>query len=622
MEEVCATCTGLQKHLKHPDRNPDTASGAVRWVDTDLSRLRLSSGSCRACALLLQGILLHHSRFASVREDDISIIAKSFHSGRPEKAQDHLSVELRWEECQDDCCEEDDHEHHEGYPDLKLEFFTDEVTTLKAHKKMIAWDTLPRTFQEAALFTKSLGVRFLWIDSLCIVQDDASDKLKASQELGGIFGNALLTLAATSAVDPSKGLFAPTTPPFKIQATDSKGSLSRVYVREQPSHFNFKAPFSASSMDEWELPFNTSNEANARTPLFRRAWAYSERLLSSRVLYFTDSEMILECQETYQCECERIVNANYDQRTTYTLKQEFAGVVAKGRSRDEDKSSNNGDKRIDSLVTQVAATTLTGGLGTMVAKRTDVLQLWSNIVTEYTARSLTQDTDRLLAISEIANCLSKAMHSGYIAGQWTSSTLGLLWYPNEGTHCRRPMHDPGRNVPSWSWASIEGSPIFFDNESAMDLACSVSFPANSSQVHIPLPIGGDTLELRAAMAAEVTFREDAENEYSLVRNNVSVEFEPDVIPLRGEDSVVQGATLVCVLISMSYRSSILGLVLKKLRSDKPLYRRIGRFECYECSKDGSVEDSEEAEALFDLWFPEIDDMTKIDERPRLTFAVI
>jgi hypothetical protein len=489
------------------------------------------------------------------------------------------------------------------------------LKTLEMYKKKISWDTLPSAFQEAVLLTKSLGVRFLWIDSLCVVQDDPSDKLCAALELDRIYGNSFLTIASTSAAEPTKGLLAPKMmQTFKVQANDSKGRLSKVYVREQPSHYSFKKPSDAGSpANNWELLSDASKEANARTPLLTRAWAYAERLLSPRVLHFTDSEMLLECREAFQCECGRIDDTTYDPRKTDSVKQDFAKCAA--------LSDANGNRRMDSVVSQLAATSLAAGADEVFTTTANPMELWSYIVTEYTSRNVTYDTDRLLAIAGVAKTLLRATNAGYIAGHWTSSTLGLLWYPSEGTQCRRPKQIAGRNVPSWSWASVEGSPIFSDNSSAMDLACSASFPSNGSR-NIFSPFSGDTVELRAAMATDVTFHEDVQNEYSLSHNGISVEFQPDVIPLRGEDDVKSGETLICVLVSMSFRSSILGLVLKKSRTKTPTYRRIGRFECYECLRDGSDEEPEDAEALFEHWFPEVDDMTQLDERPCDVFTIV
>jgi hypothetical protein len=169
---------------------------------------------------------------------------------------------------------------------------------------------------------------------------------------------------------------------------------------------------------------------------------------------------------------------------------------------------------------------------------------------------------------------------------------------------------------------VEGSPIFFDNASAMDLACTASFAADDAHEKVWLPTTGDTLELTASMATEVTFRIDSTNEYSLVRNGVSVEFRPDISPPRDDDAMRSGDTLVCVLVSMTFRSSIIGLVLKTSPSNPRYYRRVGRFECYECQKDSSNEEPEDAEALFEHWFPEIEDMTQLDDGPQRTFIVV
>jgi hypothetical protein len=106
-----------------------------------------------------------------------------------------------------------------------------------------------------------------------------------------------------------------------------------------------------------------------------------------------------------------------------------------------------------------------------------------------------------------------------------------------------------------------------------------------------------------------------------VKNRIAVEFTPDVVPLRGEDALQDGDTVICAFISMTYRSSIIGLVLKPASDNT--YRRVGRFECYECSpEDGGDEMGEDAEALFEHWFPEIQDMTQLDHLPQRQFIVV
>ncbi|KAF2637378.1 HET-domain-containing protein [Massarina eburnea CBS 473.64] len=724
---MCTTCKGLQKHLQIFDVEEESdAPNVVQWMNTTLPRLRVSSGSCRACALILQGILLHHERFTGVQEPNITVIAESFRSTPVQTVQDHLSVELRWRGVSNESCDGDAQQCEEAYPDMKLEFFTDgdcetsysaigkgrNITdaflqesglqtsrsmigkclakhtickhvkphvkpatlpkrvldvmiddpskavklheseydeneghyefgeylalsyvsglgknvpqttskTLKAHQKGISWASLPRTFREAVLLTRSRGFRWLWIDALCIVQDDSVEKLTEALNMDEIFGNAFVTIAATLAIDTSRGLFPTRVKPFKIQATDIKGSLTQIYVREQPCHYSFKAPFNGTHMNDWETPFNYSKEAILHTPLMKRAWAYSERLLSSRVLHFTDSEMILECREEYQCECGRIDDSTYDSRTTDPVKQDFARIVAESLSNNE---IVDGDvRRIDSVTSQLAAVSLVDFRQNISKNREEALQLWGYIVTEYTNRNLTYDADRLVAIGAVAKTLARPLGSGYVAGQWTCSTLGLLWYTREGAQCRRATQSPGIIVPSWSWASLEGSPIFVDNKSAMDLACNVDFSSPNSRDPVWSPVSGDKLKLTASMATEVNFRAESNSGYSLVRNGVGVKFKPDIDPPRGADAIDSGEKLVVILVSMTFRSSIIGLVLKRSELDSQLYRRVGRFECFECQVDGSEAEPEDAEALFEHWFPEIKDMTQLDDGPQRTFVVV
>ncbi|KAJ8114074.1 hypothetical protein OPT61_g3953 [Boeremia exigua] len=719
---ICAICKGLQKLSGPVGGIQDTA---LHLVDASLPDLRASAAGCRACGLLLQGILLHHDRFKQVKESNIRITAETFKLAPEQTSQDHLSVEVRWKE---DGHQEDDEHEHAGWPNLKLEYFTDgdgqssfsaigrgrqivsqplqdaglttvrdllknclsnhskcrrpksntlpkrvldvlrhdskdvylyeavssneksesecgdyvalshvwgvakglprtTTETIQSYKEGIPWTAMPIALQEAIVLTRALGIRWLWVDALCLVHDDAASKIDESMTMDQIFGNAFLTIAATSAADSSSyPLFPTQVQPFKIQATDNKGSAFKIYVREQPNHYSFKAPFDESAhMNDWELPFNMSDDANRDTPLLKRAWAFTERLLSPRILHFTKSEMIFECREGYQCECGRIDDVRFDSRATDSIKQDFARVIYEANRRPSfDGSVHDQMNGVESVTSQLASTTLTTGAEIISQKREEALQLWSYIITEFTARTITYASDRLLAIANIADQLSPALHSGYVAGQWTFSTLGLLWYPNDSTMCRRSKPLPDHNIPSWSWASVEGSSIFFDTASAMDLACRVSFASSEGDIASWSPLSGNTIELSAAMATEVTFNATGTTEsplYHLSRNGVLVEFTPDIIPPRGDDSLRNGEKLICVLVSMTYRSSIIGLVLQRSTSSD-VCRRVGRLECYDCSREGKDEMSEDAEALFDHWFPDIQDMSQLDNYPLQRFTVI
>lgn len=126
MVSVCGTCQSLQRHLKTLEGPQETENGTLQLVNTTLPSLRTSGSNCRACALLLNGILLHHDRFSDINEEKIRVRAESFASTPGRTFEDHLSVEVRWKEqdAEHDGCQDDQHEHV-GYPELKLEFFTD-----------------------------------------------------------------------------------------------------------------------------------------------------------------------------------------------------------------------------------------------------------------------------------------------------------------------------------------------------------------------------------------------------------------------------------------------------------------------------------------------------------------
>jgi hypothetical protein len=170
----------------------------------------------------------------------------------------------------------------------------------------------------------------------------------------------------------------------------------------------------------------------------------------------------------------------------------------------------------------------------------------------------------------------------------------------------------------------------------MDLACRVSFASQQSTSSSWSPLSGGNLELSAPMAAEVTLVSSPTDDsttpsYALQRNGISVDFTPDVVSPQGSDALRAGETLVCVLVSMTFRSSIIGLVLQpssssssSLATDDTVYRRVGRFECYECVQHGGDDDemSEDAEALFEHWFPEIQDMTQLDNCPMRRLTVV
>ena len=156
------------------------------------------------------------------------------------------------------------------------------TTNLQNMQCRIALEKLPRNFQDAVLVVRKLGLRFLWIDALCIVQDDLADWAREAARMADVYGSAHLTIAATSAKSSTDGFLkrpqvtAASIPYHVDTCTEPAGCLVITYEPERDSWY------SSIEMTRW----NT------------RGWTFQERLLSKRVLHFTARRLFWECRMT------------------------------------------------------------------------------------------------------------------------------------------------------------------------------------------------------------------------------------------------------------------------------------------------------------------------------------
>lgn len=151
------------------------------------------------------------------------------------------------------------------------------IRSIGEFREGIAWESLPKTFQDAVMLTRRLGLRHIWIDSLCIIQDDQADWALESSRMAAIYSHAYLTLAATSSKDSAGGLF-----------------------REREKPFGF----TIQSLEQRVFAKALTHGDHIQQPLLERAWVLQERLLSPRVLHFFDKELVWECRTEAKCECE------------------------------------------------------------------------------------------------------------------------------------------------------------------------------------------------------------------------------------------------------------------------------------------------------------------------------
>ncbi|KUJ11207.1 HET-domain-containing protein [Mollisia scopiformis] len=136
------------------------------------------------------------------------------------------------------------------------------------------------TFLDAVLVTIKLGYRYVWIDSMCIIQDDEDDWRRESGLMADVYGNAVVNLAATASKDGLGGLFR--------ERVVSR--ISKQYVQTKSQQI-FEIP------DE-RLYFRCLDQS----PLSQRAWVFQERFLARRTIHFTAEQIFCECRRHIACE--------------------------------------------------------------------------------------------------------------------------------------------------------------------------------------------------------------------------------------------------------------------------------------------------------------------------------
>jgi hypothetical protein len=162
-------------------------------------------------------------------------------------------------------------------------FFKVRRGNLSAVQKTINIRELPKTFQDAIFIARELGFEYLWIDSLCIIQDDATDWTNESSLMCSVYSHADLNIAAAGAVDGSQGcMFERPPPQFWTYPV-------RLVFQNRERKFQFADPV-------------TYDRCVQSQPLVKRAWALQERLLARRTLHFSKTEIFWECKNKLACE--------------------------------------------------------------------------------------------------------------------------------------------------------------------------------------------------------------------------------------------------------------------------------------------------------------------------------
>ncbi|KAH7409439.1 heterokaryon incompatibility protein-domain-containing protein [Cadophora sp. MPI-SDFR-AT-0126] len=265
---------------------------------------------------------------------------------------------------------------------------------LDAWKVEISWGKLPNTLKEAVVVCSKIQISYLWIDALCIVQDDLEEMAVEIAQMANIYHNSTVTVAVARAASVDQEFLEPrtknetTNPTFEIPFQCSRptvlGSVTLIKISTDPE------------------------------PLDTRGWTLQERLLAPRTLEFGTLQTRFFCQHNPR--------GFTDGWTLRPGKSESRQDSLQEVSILQDKFNSIQDKAIELY-----------SLGFE-----DAMNNWLKLVEVYTHRHLTVSTDRILAISGIAERYGSAFGGQYCAGIWQSSFPRALFWTHSDKMMPRP----------------------------------------------------------------------------------------------------------------------------------------------------------------------------------------
>jgi hypothetical protein len=289
---------------------------------------------------------------------------------------------------------------------------------------------MPSSIQDAVTIIKALGIPYIWIDSLCILQDSLMDWRAESSKMLDVFGNATLTLFLDCAENDDDS-FLKSRPNeafqnrrgIELSLKGKSGQSSSVHILERCSRYRFNQPAKSSAIF-------TDDVVNSH--LSSRGWILQEQVISPRRLHFGHHQIYWICEQSSEAEDGTSLTSATPGwlRWLFTRPNIPTHVV-------EDK--------------------------TFLKSHRD----WAMLVENYTERSLTKREDRVVAISSLAKRFGDVFGDDYVCGCWRSVLeYNMMWTlkPVDLTYERASDKlETSKEYPSastWSWLSTEGAVIF------------------------------------------------------------------------------------------------------------------------------------------------------------------
>jgi hypothetical protein len=279
---------------------------------------------------------------------------------------------------------------------------------MKDWRVSLPFETLPKTFQDAVIVTSKLDICYLWVDALCIIQDDAEDTAREISQMARIYNSAMITIAASRAKTVNEGFL-------------------QVRNAADPLHLMFKLPYQTRKEELGSVmlinPRRFGHAWSSHEPLDARAWAFQEKYLSPRFLDYRSPQLQWACRlPTYSTDTRYVDGWESDSENKFY-----------GSSRDW----------------------LFNPLDPVPEKHEKHLEEWSRVVRSYSARSLTFLSDKLPALSADADKFGSVLSDTYVAGMWQNALrFNLCWYRKKAPWPPSIARPRAYQAPSWSWASI------------------------------------------------------------------------------------------------------------------------------------------------------------------------
>ncbi|KAJ4245717.1 hypothetical protein NW762_013841 [Fusarium torreyae] len=285
--------------------------------------------------------------------------------------------------------------------------------TVKSHMEKIEWVDLPATFRDSVTVCRSMNVKYLWIDSLCILQSFSEitptelevtrqDFAQENSTMARTYQNSHFTISADLSDHMDSGFFSKhPVDDYRKEVITDDGNRAFVYIREPINHYQDNVP-------------------NLET----RGWTLQEFLLPPRVLHFGEFDIEWRCKTQITCECGHLDRQEYNQSPWH--RHHSTEVAVKPPPNDSEGA----------------------------------LKWWERVVHEYTSRQLTNAADKLPALSGLAQQRKQVRGGVYLAGLWQDSLLhDLCWYHvsnyNVATSGGVGHRHPHYRAPSWSWAAVD-----------------------------------------------------------------------------------------------------------------------------------------------------------------------